>query len=100
VEDFRRDGKSVSQIRKARFGNAWIKPLKGEWTELTHARFTGSSAEWESKENIDAGLADAGWFYLATGGETRKTHPLNGVLERGPTGKAPKALPDEVTESK
>jgi hypothetical protein len=79
IEDFRRDTKSVMDERRARFGNAWV--LKSEkWTPITRARFTASNAEWESKDNIDAGLAE-NWFYLATGGAIKKTRELRSIIE-------------------
>jgi hypothetical protein len=78
VEDFRRDGKSVMDLRRAQFGNGWVRAA-GEWKPITKARFTASGAEWESKENIDAGIAD-GWFYLATGGEIRARRELKSVM--------------------
>ncbi|HUS37548.1 MAG TPA: DUF3472 domain-containing protein, partial [Verrucomicrobiae bacterium] len=83
VEDFRRDTKSVMDERRARFGNAWL--LKSDkWTPLTRARFTASNADWESKENIDAGLSE-NWFYLATGGDIKKSRELRSIIEL-PTG--------------
>jgi len=80
IEDFRRDFKSVGEERRARFGQGWVKSADGAWTPLTKARFTASAAEWESKDNIDAGLA-AGWFYLATGGDIKKSHDLSSLIE-------------------
>jgi hypothetical protein len=56
---------------------------------LNRARFTASGAEWESKDNIDAGLAD-GWFYLSTGGAITKSRELRSLMELPP----PVALPD------
>lgn len=81
VEDFRRDGKSVGETRRARFGNGWVRTRQGDWVALTRARFTASGAEWESKDNIDAGVRE-GVFYLATGGDIRASHPLRTILER------------------
>lgn len=80
VEDFRRDTKSVMDLRRARFGNAWVRTATTPWQPLTKARFTASNAEWEAKENIDAGIADE-WFYLATGGDIRPTRELRSTLE-------------------
>jgi len=80
IEDFRRDGRSVNEIRRARFGNGWLRSTKGEWIPLTQAGFTASGAEWESKENIDAGIAE-GRFYLATGGNVTRAHQLGERLE-------------------
>lgn len=89
VEDFRRDGKSVRETRRARFGNGWLRTARGDWVSLGRARFTASGAEWESKDNIDAGLSE-GWFYLSTGGEISMSRELRSVLELP----APVALPD------
>ncbi len=89
VEDLRRDTKSVHETRRARFGNGWVKTTKGDWVTLNRARFTASGAEWESKDNIDAGVND-GWFYLATGGAITKSRELRSLMERP----APVALPD------
>jgi hypothetical protein len=86
IEDFRRDGKSVNEVRKARFGHGWVKGLKGEWTPLTKARFTASDADFESKDNINAGLADE-WFFLATGGDTKQKFELRSTIDqnKGPS---------------
>ena len=87
VEDFRRDGKSVNEVRQAHYGNAWVKEVEGKWSPLAKARFTASSSEWEAKETINAGLDDAG-FFLATGGQTKQGNPLSKLLPE-------RKLPDE-----
>jgi hypothetical protein len=79
VEDFRRDFKSVHEVRSARFGNGWVRTTQGEWLPLRRARFTASNADWEAKENIDAGRRD-GWFYLATGGDTKRSRELRSEM--------------------
>ena len=88
IEDFRRDGKSVHQPRRARFGNGWLKSTQDKWVSLGQARFTASGAEWESKENIDAGLASGG-FYLATGGDIKMGRELKSLIELHDVPKAP-----------
>jgi hypothetical protein len=80
IEDFRRDTKSVSELRRARFGNAWIQTHGGELKPITQARFTASNAEWESKTNIDAGIVDD-WFYLATGGDIHASRELRTTMD-------------------
>jgi hypothetical protein len=80
VEDFRRDGKSVMDIRRARFGNGWVRARDGAWKPILKARFTASNADWESKENIDAGVVD-NWFYLATGGDIHASRELKSIME-------------------
>lgn len=95
VEDFRRDTRSVHDLRRARFGHGWVKPVAGgDWQPLLRARFTASGAEWEAKDNIDAGRAGApGWFHLATGGDIRTNTPLRTLMEWTEQG-AP--LPEDV----
>ena len=34
IEDFRRDGRSVFDVRRARFGNGWVKTAGGDWLPL------------------------------------------------------------------
>ena len=79
VEDFRRDGRSVSDVRRAAFRNGWIETNDSGWQALSRARFTASSADWEARDNINAGVAARGWF-LATGGETKREASLNSSL--------------------
>lgn len=97
VEDFRRDGQSAQDRRRARYRNGWIKPAQGDWTPLKRATFTASGAEWEAKETIDAGLAGDG-FYLATGGPTKMSRELRSLIElpNAPAG-PPKDLPSLET---
>ncbi len=84
VEDFRRDGASAQDERRARYFNGWVKTTAGEWLSLSRARFTASGAEWESRDNIDAGLTPAG-FYLATGGKVRSTRLLRSMIQENPS---------------
>lgn len=79
VEDFRRDTRSVDEVRRARFGGGWIQAKDGNWSPLTQARFTASRAAWEARDNIDAGLSGTDLF-LATGGNTVRHAELNAPL--------------------
>ncbi len=79
VEDFKRDKVSTTKVRKALFGNGWVKPVKGDWESLLKARFT---ADANPVLNIDAGPSGRG-FFLATGGETEnKTTKLRDQMTR------------------
>lgn len=94
IEDFRRDGRSAREARRAWFFNGWVKTPAGQWQPLTRARFTASDAEWEARDTIDAGAAE-GRFYLATGGDTRPSRALRSVIELpAPSPTAPADLPD------
>ena len=84
VEDFRRDGASAKEIRKARYGNIWILSKDGNWAALTKAVFSADKTTLTN--NINAGLLDNTWFYLQTGGETKNETALRSVLSRTPAG--------------
>jgi hypothetical protein len=95
IEDFRRDGHSVKEVRRARFGNGWVKTAQGEWVPIAKARFTASGAEWESKDNVDAGVQN-GWFYLATGGDVKMSRESRTMIDLPlPPMNPPKPLPLE-----
>lgn len=90
IEDFKRDKVSATKVRKARFGNGWVR-VKGGWQPLLKARFTADS---NPVLNIDAGPIGSG-FFLATGGDTEnKTANLRDLMTR-PAGdmKVPNDLP-------
>lgn len=78
IEDFRRDGNSLHQRRRARFGNGWVKAVDGNWVQLTEARFT---ADATPVDNIDAAV-EGGEFRLATGGGTEKHTELQTLIRR------------------
>lgn len=79
VEDFRRDTVSADEVRRARFGNGWVRSTDGEWLPLDQAKFTASSSPWEAKETIDAGF-DGARFYLVTGGRTEMKAKLREII--------------------
>ncbi|MFM7109039.1 MAG: DUF3472 domain-containing protein [Planctomycetaceae bacterium] len=80
VEDFRRDGGSVHDVRRARFHDAWVRDVAGAWKPLLAARFTASGADWEAKDSIDAGV-EGRVFTLATGGDVRASRRLGSMVE-------------------
>jgi len=82
IEDFRRDGKSATEARRATFGNGWVLDSEGKWHALDTARFTASNSTWEAKETIDAGVTDGGNFFLQTGGDTKQGTELNATIKR------------------
>ncbi len=90
VEDFRRNKISTTKLRRASFNNAWVKTTKGDWLELTTARFT---ADANPVLNIDAGLK-ADRFFLATGGTIENTTTkLKDTIVRPAQKRAPSDLP-------
>ena len=79
IEDFRRDGQSARQSRRARFGGGWVKTGDGQWLPLTEATFTADNTP---TMNIDAGPADDR-FFLQTGGDTANHTPLKSAMKCG-----------------
>lgn len=68
VEDFWRNYRSATLVRRAEFGQVRTKgPGDGAWTEAKAALFTGDSTPSNA---VDAGSVSPGWFYLQTGGDT------------------------------
>lgn len=96
VEDFRRDTVSAGEVRRARFGNGWVRSVNGEWAPLERARFTASNSSFEARETIDAGL-DGEWFYLVTGGETQMKTKLREIIQGSERKNAahPEGLPED-----
>ena len=78
IEDFRRDFISATQVRKARYGNGWVKTTDGVWVALTRARFT---ADDTPVTNIDAGIINND-FFLQNGGSTKNNTPLLSYINR------------------
>ena len=85
VEDFRRDGQSPRERRRARFGPGWVRSRKGDWQPILKARFT---ADDTPLENVDASTT-AGAFELATGGEVKNFTKLDSILEIQKLGQGP-----------
>jgi beta-glucanase (GH16 family) len=77
VEDFLRNGESARNIRRAQYGNGWVKTRQGQWQPLTQARFT---ADRTPTMNIDAGVED-GRFFLQNGGDTENHTPLGSRMD-------------------
>lgn len=76
VEDFRRDGKSVGERRRARYADGWVRTTKDEWVPILKGRFTGDGTPLDT---IDAAVKDGG-FTLATGGDLKPSTPLKSTL--------------------
>lgn len=66
VEDFKRDRESTTKVRKASYGNGWVRTTENTWVPLDRARFTADS---NPATNIDAG-SNSGRYFLITGGKT------------------------------
>ena len=94
IEDFRRDGHSAGEARRAIFGNGWTMNAAGKWKPLAQARFTASGADWEARDSIDAGV-EHDRFYLQTGGDTIRHRELGTALQCRPSAEPPVAPPKD-----
>lgn len=75
--------------RKGMYGNQWVCNTKGEWFELTKARFSAdATARKESRMDYGGGVED-GRFYMKNCGFFSVTTPIGSMLEREPAGKVP-----------
>ncbi|WP_158563248.1 DUF3472 domain-containing protein [Chitinophaga silvatica] len=75
--------------RKGYFGNHWIKTDKGEWIELTKAKFS-IDATARAKDRIDfGGGSENGWFYLWNGGFKPANAKYGDIFERPANGIIP-----------
>ena len=93
IEDFRRDHKSVEEIRTAVYGPAWV--YNGScWAPASSATFTASKADFERPDNIDCnpGLSP-GTFVLRTGGSLAGQHKLKKSFPLGLNVGNPPQLP-------
>jgi hypothetical protein len=93
VEDFRRDGKSVGEVRRAVYGNGWAIDPGDAWHPLLKAHFSASSSPQEAKETVDAGTADGNRFYLQNGGDTAMSRKVGSLITRDGAKDEKPALP-------
>lgn len=75
--------------RKGLYGNQWVCNTKGEWHELTKARFSAdATARKESRMDYGGGVEN-GVFYMKNCGFFSNTTPIGSVIEREATGRKP-----------
>ncbi|MEJ5960926.1 DUF3472 domain-containing protein [Pedobacter immunditicola] len=90
VENF--DPEMGNLERKANFGNQWLRDVKGNWTEVLTARFTGDDiAKREFRKDIGGGV-EGGLFYLRNGGFFSDDTPLKKMLNRPSTNRKAPAI--------
>jgi hypothetical protein len=93
VEDFRRDGRSLKEARRAAYADGWARSAAGAWTPLLHGRLT---ADATPVKNFDGRLAGVR-FELATGGEVKNGTALGTTLSLSEAPRpAPADLPEEA----
>lgn len=75
--------------REVHFGNAWARNVKGEWTEMTRAKFTADATARKENRLDYAGGVRGDKFYLKNCGFFSPPVPISSVFER----KAGKEVP-------
>ncbi len=61
-------GRNGHLVRKALYGNQWLRTSGGEWKEITTARFSHDVTGKADRLDRSMGLAEDGQFYLMHGG--------------------------------
>ena len=84
-------GSNGHLVRKARYGNQWIRTVNGAWTELTEASFThdetGKSARLDRFMGVEEGR-----FFLSHGGFVPGFSKYAEKFTRPATGKPPTGI--------
>ncbi|RYD31603.1 MAG: DUF3472 domain-containing protein [Verrucomicrobiaceae bacterium] len=71
--------------RQAFYGNQWACDVKGQWHEVTKARFTGDDIAQRQYRRDYAGGTDSTRFFLRNGGFFAESVPLGGRFTREST---------------
>ena len=75
--------------RKAYYNNQWVRDTKGQWYEMTEAKFTAdATARKESRMDYAGGVAD-GKFFMRNCGFFNETTPIDSYHNRTALGNAP-----------
>lgn len=85
-------GSSGHLVRKARYGNQWIRRATGEWEELTTATFSHDPTGKTARLDRFMGVED-GRFFLSHGGFIEGFTPYGEKFSRPPVGQPPRDLP-------
>jgi len=87
-------GSNGHLLRKALYGNQWIRTDAGGWIEITSARFSHDPTGKDDRFDRFMGV-EKGQFFLSHGGFVPGFTKYGEELKRPPTGKPPQlALPD------
>lgn len=75
--------------RMGLYNNQWVRTTKGQWLELTEAKFTGDATARKNYRKDYAGGISNGSFYLRNCGFFNDFVPLDGTFKRDAANKAP-----------
>ena len=85
-------GNNGHVLRKALYGNQWIRTDAGEWMELTQARFSHDPTGKSDRLDRFMGIENGG-FFLSHGGFTEGFTEYGTRFDRPATGPNPATLP-------
>jgi hypothetical protein len=81
-------GQNGHLLRKASYGNQWIRNAAGEWSEITRATFSHDVTGRADRRDRFMGIED-GEFFLSHGGFVDGYTEFKTPFDRSPTGKSP-----------
>jgi len=85
-------GKNGNLLRKASYGNQWIRTAAGEWKEITTAKFSHDGTGKADRLDRYMGLTPKNEFFLSQGGFVEGYTKFGTPFERQPGGRSPKAM--------
>ena len=87
-------GRNGHLLRKALYGNQWLRTSSGEWREITAASFSHDVTGKADRLDRSMGLADDGQFYLMHGGFIDGGYTGFGKrFDRPASGRSPTEMP-------
>jgi len=97
IEDYRRDGETVNQLRRAQYGPAWSWSESAGWMPASQVSFSASSSERERPDTIDTYPGtEPGTQMLANGGRLKGEAKLKLPPYQLEPGCTPPTLPPGV----
>ena len=85
-------GKNGNAIRKAHYGNQWLRTAAGEWKEITTAKFSHDGTGKADRLDRFMGLTDDNQFFLSHGGFVEGFTKFGVPFQRKPSGRSPAAM--------
>ena len=84
-------GRNGHLLRKALYGNQWIRTAKGEWKEITTAKFSHDGTGKADRLDRYMGMKD-GQFFLSQGGFAEGFTKFGDPFTRKPSGRSPASM--------
>lgn len=81
-------GRNGHVVRKARYGNQWLRTAAGEWREITNATFSHDGTGKADRLDRFMGV-EAGEFFLSHGGFIEGFTKYGAPYERAPSKRSP-----------